>query len=125
MSIGDYLETRILDAVFRNVSLAVAANYVKLHIGDPGEAGTSNASASTTRKVASWAAASAGTIATNTTLTWSGADLTATETLTHISVWDASTAGNHLWNGPLAAPYNVNAGDTFTLTSGTVVVTLN
>jgi hypothetical protein len=125
VSISDYLEPKILDAVFRNVSLAVAANYVKLHIGDPGEAGTSNASASTTRKVASWAAASAGTIATNTTLTWSGADLTAAETLTHISVWDASTAGNHLWNGPLAAPYIVNPGDTFVLTSGTVIVTLN
>jgi hypothetical protein len=122
MSIGDYAENKILDAVFRNVSLAVAANYVKLHVGAPGDAGTSNAAGETTRKVASWAAASAGTIATNTTLTWSG--VAATEVLTHISVWDASTAGNHLWNGPLAAPYSVNAGDTFVLTSGTIVVTL-
>jgi hypothetical protein len=125
VSIGDYLETKILDAVFRNVSLAVAANYVKLHIGDPGEAGTSNASASTTRKVASWAAASGGTIATNTTLTWSGADLVAVETLTYVSVWDASTAGNHLWNGVLDVPYNVANGDTFILSSGTVICTLD
>ena len=111
MSIGNYLETKVLDAVFRNVSLAVAANYVKLHIGDPGENGTANAAGNTSRQVASWAAASAGTIATNTTLTWTS--VAATEVYTHISIWDASTAGNHLWNGPLTAPRQVSAGDTF------------
>jgi hypothetical protein len=125
MTISDFAEAKILDAVFRNVSLAVAANYVKLHIGDPGEAGTANASASTTRKVASWAAASSGSIATNAALTWSGADLTAVETLTHISVWDASTAGNHLWNGPLDIPYNVAIGDTLTIPSGLIVCSLD
>jgi hypothetical protein len=123
VSIGDYLETKILDAVFRNVSLAVAANYVKLHIGDPGEAGASNAAGNTTRQVASWAAASAGSIATNATLTWTS--VSTTEVYSWVSVWDASTAGNHLWNGPLDAPYAVTAGDTFTIASGTMVCTLD
>jgi hypothetical protein len=125
MSIGDYLEPKILDAVFNNTSLAVTSTFIKLHIGDPGEAGTGNPSASTTRKTASWAAASGGTIATDTTLTWSGADLVAVETLTHVSVWDASTAGNHLWNGVMDVPYNVANGDTFILSSGTVICTLD
>ena len=40
MTISDYLEPKILDAVFNNTSLAVAAVYVKLHLADPGEAGT-------------------------------------------------------------------------------------
>jgi hypothetical protein len=40
-------------------------------------------------------------------------------------VYDASTAGNHLWNGPLDLPYHINAGDTFVLPSGVTVATLD
>jgi hypothetical protein len=123
MTIGNYLETRILDAVFNNTSLAVAATWVKLHIGDPGEAGTANAAANTTRQSASWAAASGGTIATDAALTWTS--VAATEVYTHISVWDASTVGNHLWNGPLDAPYQVSTGDTFTIPSGVLIASID
>jgi hypothetical protein len=123
VTIGDYLEARILDAVFNNTSLAIAATYVKLHIGDPGEAGTANPAANTTRQAASWAAASGGTIATDAALTWTS--VPATEAYTHISVWDASTGGNHLWNGPLVAAYPISAGDTFTIPSGTLTATLD
>jgi hypothetical protein len=123
VTIGDYLEARILDAVFNNTSLAITATWVKLHVGDPGEAGTANPAANTTRQAASWAAASGGTCATDAALTW--ASVAATEVYTHISVWDASTAGNHLWNGPLDAPYAVNANDTFTIPSGTLVASLD
>jgi hypothetical protein len=123
LTIGDYLETRILDAVFNNTSLAIAATYVKLHVGDPGETGTANPAGNTTRQAASWAAASGGTCATDAALTWTS--VSTTEVYTHISVWDASTAGNHLWNGPLDVPYQVNAGDTFTMPIGVVVATLN
>jgi hypothetical protein len=123
MTIGNYLETRILDAVFNNTSLAIAATWVKLHIGDPGEAGTANPAANTTRQSASWAAASAGTVATDAALTW--ASVSTTEVYSHISVWDASTGGNHLWNGPLDIPYQVSAGDTFTLPSGVVIASLD
>jgi hypothetical protein len=123
VTIGDYLEARILDAVFNNTSLAVAATYVKLHIGDPGETGTANPAGNTTRQAASWAPASGGTIATDAALTW--ASVPAAETYTHVSVWDASTAGNHLWNGPLTVPYYVNVGDTFTIPSGVLTATLD
>ncbi len=123
MSISDYLETRILDAVFNNTSLAIAATYIKLHIGDPGEAGTANPAANTTRQAASWGAATGGNIFTDTTITF--ASVPATETYTHLSVWDAPSGGNHLWYGPLNAPYPVNVGDTFVLSNGTVVASLD
>jgi hypothetical protein len=123
VTISDYLETRILDAVFNNASLAIAATYVQLHVGDPGEAGTANVAGNTTRQAASWATASAGTCATDAALTWTS--VSTTEIYSHISVWDAATAGNHLWNGPLDVPYPINAGDTFTIPSGTVVAVLN
>jgi hypothetical protein len=53
--------------------------YVKLHLGDPGEAATSNAAVlRTTRKVAAWATAASGAIATSATVEWT--NVAATET---------------------------------------------
>lgn len=40
MSISNYAENALLDAI-RGVSYSAAATYVKLHLGDPGEDGTS------------------------------------------------------------------------------------
>ncbi|UGT65345.1 hypothetical protein LTT66_18420 [Nocardia gipuzkoensis] len=89
--------------------------YVKLHIGDPGSAGTSNAAAVTTRSQATFAAAASGAIAlTGTNPSWS---MTTTETISHVSVWDASTSGNFLWSAALSASKAVVNGDTLTLTS--------
>lgn len=89
--------------------------YVKLHIGDPGASAASNASAVTTRSQATFGAASAGAIAlTGTNPSWS---MTASETITHVSVWDASTAGNPLWTAALSASKAVVSGDTLTLTT--------
>lgn len=89
--------------------------YVKLHIGDPGSAATANPSTVTTRLAATFAAASAGAIAlTGTNPAFS---MTATETISHISVWDASSGGNVLWTAQLASAKSVVNGDTLTLTS--------
>lgn len=91
--------------------------YVKLHTsaGDPGAAGTSNASAVTTRSQATFAAALAGAIAlTGTNPSFS---MTATETIGYISVWDALTGGNFVWSAALASNKNVESGDTLTLTA--------
>lgn len=100
---------------FRNTSFVVAATYVKLHTGDPGSAGTANAGAVTTRSQATFAAASSGALAlTGTNPSWS---MTTTETISHISVWDASSAGNFLWSASLSASKAVANGDTLTLTS--------
>jgi len=122
MSISSYLEPLLLDAVFNGGTVTVAATYVQIHIGDPGEDGTANVAAETTRQAASWAAAAGGTIQTDTDLNWGS--VAATETYTHISVWDASSSGNHLWYGELLAAYDVNDGDDFILPAGTVTATL-
>lgn len=89
--------------------------YIKLHLGDPGANGTANPSAVTSRAAATFAAASAGAIAlTGTNPSWS---MSATETVSHISVWDASTSGNFLWSSQLAVAKSVGSGDTLTLNS--------
>lgn len=89
--------------------------YVKLHVGDPGSAGTANAGAVTTRPQATYSAASAGAIALTGTLpTWA---MTTTETISHVSMWDASTSGNFLWSAVLSASKAVVNGDNLTLTA--------
>ena len=59
MSISNYAELKILDHTTGRSAWTMPTNvYVKLHLGDPGEAATSNAAVEATRKSASWATAS-------------------------------------------------------------------
>lgn len=89
--------------------------YVRLHTGDPGAAGGSAGSAVTTRSQATFAVAANGAIAlTGTNPSW---NMTASETITHVSIWDAATAGNFLWSAALSAAKTVENGDTLTLTA--------
>lgn len=119
MSISNYAELKILEHTTGKTAWTIPTNvYVKLHTADAGEAGTSSAATETTRKVAAWATAASGSIATSATLEWT--NVAATETYTHWSLWDASTAGNCLWTGALSSSAAVTAGDTFQITSLTL-----
>jgi hypothetical protein len=119
MSISNYAENKILEHTTGKTAWTMPTTvYVKLHTGDPGEAATSNAATEATRKSAAWATASSGSIATSATLEWT--NVAATETITHWSLWDASTAGNALWTGALSSSAAVTAGDTFQITSLTL-----
>jgi hypothetical protein len=119
VSISNYAELKLLDTL-GNTSFAVATAYVKLHLGDPGEDGTSQPAAETSRKLVSWSAASAGAKSSSAVLSWT--NVSTTETYTHWSMWDASTAGNCLWSGALSASASVTAGDTFEITSLTLTL---
>lgn len=91
--------------------------YVKLHVGDPGVAGaTTPAVGSATRVIVTLAAPSGNAIAlTGTSPSWTNGGTS--ETLTHVSIWDAITAGNFLWSAVLTASQAWASGNTFTLTS--------
>lgn len=121
MSITNYAELALLNTL-RNVSFAVATVHVKLHIGDPGEDATGNPAGNTTRQAVTFAAAAAGSMSSNAAVTWTS--VSTTETYSHISLWDASTAGNPLWKGALTAAKAVTAGDTFTIPSGSLTLSL-
>ena len=119
MSISNYAELKILDHATGRASWTMPTTvYIKLHTGDAGEDGTTNAAANTTRKSASWNAAASGSISTSATIEWT--NVSNTETYSHWSAWDASTAGNCLWTGALSSSAAVTAGDTFQITSLTL-----
>ena len=119
MSISNYAELKILEHTTGKAAWTMPTTvYVKLHIGDAGEDGTTNAAANTSRQSAAWNSAATGSIATSATITWT--NVSTTETYSHWSAWDASTAGNCLWTGALSSSASVTAGDTFQITSLTL-----
>jgi hypothetical protein len=123
MSISNYAELKILDAVFNNTSFAVSAPYVSLHTADPGETGASEATGgSYARQLGSFAAAASGAVATDADINFT---VMPAATITHVGVWDASSSGNFLWGGALTASKTTNAGDTFKIASGSLTVSLD
>jgi len=119
MSISNYGENALLDAV-GGTSFAAAATYLQLHTADPGEDGTSSVATENTRQSVSFGSASGGSMVSSATVSWTS--VAATETVTHWSLWDASTAGNCLWYGALDSSASLQAGDTFQITSLTLTL---
>jgi len=104
-------------------TFATATCFVKLHTADPGSAGTTGAAAGdTNRKQATMAAASGGSKAmTSMSGTWTNGGTS--ETLSHISLWTASTAGTFQGSGALSASQAWVSTNTFTLTTLTIAIT--
>lgn len=111
------LANKWLDMLRSVAFTAPTGVFIKLHTGDPGSAGTSNVSAVTTRNQITWSAASSGSLALSSLGSYS---MTTSESITHLSAWDASTAGNFLFSGALTASKTVANGDTLSFTSLTV-----
>lgn len=119
---SDAVANAFLDAFARNVSYANPAVWVKLHLGDPGSAGTSNAAAETTRKQGTFGSAASGRAISNTVaVEWT--NVSTTETYTHVSFWDASTGGTFLGRDDLSSSAAVTAGDTFRIPIGDLDLT--
>src|SRR3954453_9155993 len=113
-----------LDALCRSVAYTdPVAFFVKLHLGDPGAAGATSPAANTTRQSVTFAAASGGSIASSADVVWTS--VPNAETYSHVSFWDASSAGTFLGSDDLATPRLVAIGDTFTIASGSLTVAVS
>lgn len=101
-------------------SRGAAFPWIKLHVGDPGAAGTANAATNTTRKQASWASAAGGAIATNAELRWD--NVPASEDYTHWTGWSASSGGTVGWSGTVTAD-PMTSSNNFVIASGGLTFT--
>lgn len=119
--ISDYLANELLDAVGNNGAFSVATVYVQLHVGDPSSNGTANPATETTRKAASFGAATGGVLTSDAAVSWT--NIAGSEDATFFTAWDADTAGNFLFSGTITANA-YSAGDTFTIPSGSLTVSL-
>lgn len=89
--------------------------WVKLHIGDPGAAGTGNPAVETTRKQATFSASASGATTNTGAVTWNA--VAASEDYTHFTLWTASSAGTFGGSGLVTAAA-VTLGDTFQVAIG-------
>ncbi len=121
-ALTNYAENKVGDFLFNNqAALGITTAYVKLHLGDPGEDATGNAAATTTRTGFTVPAFASGTASNEAAITW--ASLANAETLSHVSIWDASSAGNPFMYGALTASRTVAVGDTFEIPIGDLDLT--
>lgn len=127
MSISNYAENKLLDAVFSHTTtgggLPTADVYVSLHTADADETGSSECTGgSYARQQAAFNAASGGATANTAVITFAGMPACVVHS---IGVWDALTVGNCLWTGNATVEKTVNAGDTYQIGAGDLDVTLD
>ncbi|HEY1119880.1 MAG TPA: hypothetical protein VGE43_19350 [Acidimicrobiales bacterium] len=100
---------------------ALDGSYVQLHTGDPGAAGTANVATETTRQQISLAAASGGSVSTDTDTDWTG--MAATEDPTNFSLWSAPTAGTFRGSGTVTTSGYTSGGD-WSIPAGDLTISL-
>ncbi len=99
--------------------------YVQLHVGDPGADGLGNPALNTERKLIAWGvAANTNTdgraqAASSANVSWPA--VTDDETYSHISLWDAETAGNCWYKDAMLAPVPVTTGGAFVFPIGQTI----
>lgn len=100
MDISTYLGNKIIDHLLRNQAFTPAAIvYVSLHTGDPGLVGSNEvAGGSYVRQAVTLTAGSSKATASSAALNFTGMPAAV---VTHVGIWDASTAGNFYMGGPV------------------------
>lgn len=126
LGMSAYTADAFLNALANNAGFNVAQAYMKLHLGDPGAAGTTSPAVETSRKAVSFGASAAGAagfrqVANDVAVSWVG--IGASEDATHFSLWDSLTVGNYLGSGTITANAYV-VGDTYTIAIGGATLTL-
>ncbi len=128
MSKTNYLEAKLIDHSLGTASYTMPTVYVGLFTAAPGETGggTEVSGNAYARQACPFAAASQGapSSAVNSgTVTFPVATPSGWGTVTHFAIFDASSGGNMLRHGALAASKTVNAGDAPTFPPGSITVT--
>jgi len=126
MSFSNYLETKVLDHVFTNTAYtSPSAVYVALFTSNPAEdgSGTEVSGGGYARQAGSFS------VSGNTATTTAAIEYpTATDnygTVTHVGIYDASTAGNLLAYAALTASKTISSGDVFRIPTGDLDITLD
>jgi hypothetical protein len=125
MSLSNYAEDKILDHTLGGTAFTQpAAIYLALHTADPTETGAVGevTGGSYARKSVTFSAASGGSKANNSAATFTNMPACTT---THFSLWDALSGGNCLGSGALTQSRTFQLGDTATVASGAITVSLD
>lgn len=89
----------------RNVSFSVSALFASLHTANPGITGANEVTGGSYARQSTTLSAAASSATSNSgQLNFTGMPVVGAPGLTHIGLWDAVSAGNFLWAGPIGTP---------------------
>lgn len=127
-ALSDHAENLLLNFLMTTGTATRPTNwYLALYTAAPNDAGggTEVSGNGYSRQSVSWDTASGtgGTTSNsgNVTFTASGGNF---GNVTHIGIFDASTSGNLLWHGAMAASKQVNAGNSIQFATGSIDLTI-
>jgi hypothetical protein len=123
---SDYLENAVLNHSLgtSDIGAFVTQMYLSLHTADPtDDDGVECTGGSYARQAISFATASGtgGSVASNDAQSFTAMPAA---TVTHIGIHDAATSGNMMYHTAVDTAKTVLAGDTISVASGAVTVTL-
>lgn len=125
MSKSNYAETAVLDWLLGGATpTRPSARYLALHTADPGETGATGELSGNgyARQAVTFDPAASGATSNSSshTFTASGGSW---GTVTHFSIWDASSSGNCLYTGALTTSRTIGDGESGTVAAGDIDIT--
>jgi hypothetical protein len=120
-----YIDNKLIDHLLgANTYTKPSTLYVALYVGDPASGGTEISTSGSAYSRQTGTFTISGGVATNTAqLQWSAAT-SSWGTITHVAIFDASTAGNRLVDAALSASKTINTGDVLQIPASNLSVTL-
>jgi hypothetical protein len=126
MSFSNYLETKILDHVFGGTAYTAPGTlYLALFTAAPGEAGGGTEVSGTAYVRKSVAFTTSGDTTSNTAAVEFDTAGSSWGTVTHVGIFDASSAGNLMAYAALSSSKTIDSGDVFRVPAGDLDITLN
>lgn len=128
MSFSNYLETKVLDHVFGGTAYTAPGTlYLGLHTSNPAEddSGTEVSTSGTAYARQTVAFTTSGDTTSNTAAVEYPTATASYGTVSHVGVYDASTAGNLLAYGALTTSKAIATGDVLRIPAGDLDITLD
>lgn len=130
-NLSDYAENALVAHSVGKTPLAAPTVYLALFttattdLGGGTEVPTAGGTLYVRQQVpaASWAAPAGGAISTSADINFPAAGVS-WGTITHAALFDAVSAGNMVWHGPLSVPKAIGAGDIFRMAAGQLTAAL-
>ena len=126
MSFSNYLETKVLAHTFSNTAYTTPGTvYVGLFTSSPSENGSGTEVSGGSYARQSGAFTTSGNTATTSAAIEFPTATASWGTITHIGIYDASSAGNLLAYAALTASKAIASGDVFRIPAGDIDITLD
>ena len=126
MSFSDYLETKVLDHVFAGTAYTAPATlYVALFTAAPSDSGGGTEVSGGAYARQTIAFTTSGDTTSNSAAVEFPTATANYGTVTHVGIYDASSAGNLMAWAALTSSKTIETGDVFRIPSGDLDITLN